>query len=117
MPFWYTWMQWQLQFPKNMVNRSDITWQNIRESLAPNKHIKYCPGWDAPKKKGHPKNEKQKLGIVAHVQWGIAKRRCRNNTLIVPDKIIEEVNEDNAAIAKFDKVKLEDTKDGVLGSA
>ncbi len=29
MPFWYTRAQWQLQYPKDMVYKSDITWSKI----------------------------------------------------------------------------------------
>ena len=35
MPFWYTQAQWQLQYPKDVVYKSDITWANIKKSAAP----------------------------------------------------------------------------------
>ncbi len=79
MPFWYTRAQWQLQFPKQMVYQSDITWQNIKKTTVPNENTKYCPGWAAPKKKGRPKNDTRKLGIADHVQQATAKRSRRNN--------------------------------------
>jgi len=66
MPFWYTHAQWQMQFPKEMVYQSDITWQNIRKTTFPDQNTKYCPGWAAPKKKGRPKKDTRKLGITDH---------------------------------------------------
>ncbi len=119
-PFWYTRAQWQLQFPKEMVYENDITWQNIRNTTVPDQNTKYCPGWAAPKKKGRPKNDTQKLGIADHVQEATAKMRRRNNksnSAIVPETIVEEVDEDNAEIAQFDEIEVEDTKDGVVGNA
>ena len=120
MPFWYTRAQWQLQFPNEMVYQSDITWQNIRKTTFPDQNTKYCPGWAAPKKKGRPKKDTRKLGIADHVQEATAKRRRRNNrsnSAVVPNTIVEEVDEDNAEIAQFDKMELKDTKDGVVGNA
>jgi hypothetical protein len=87
--------------------------------------MKYCPSWVAPKKKGRPKKEVRKLGIADHVQQAAAKRRRKNKTVAVPDTIVEEVDEDNAEIARYDNKMIvledmkdmEDTKDGVIGSA
>ena len=72
----------------------------------------------APKKKGRPKKEVRKLGIADHVQQAVAKRRRKNKPVTVPDTIVEAVDEDNAEIARYDdNIELEDTKDGVIGSA
>ena len=79
---------------------------------------KYCPSWVAPKKKGRPKNNVRKLGIADHVQQSVVKRRRKNQPVTVPDTIVEVVEEDNAEIARYDdNIELEDTKDGVIGSA
>jgi hypothetical protein len=113
MPFWYTRAQWQLQFPKEMVYQSDITWENIRKTTSPDENTKYCPGWAAPKEKGRPKKDTRKKGIADHVQEATAKRRHRNNR----KPIFDEVEEDNAEIAQFMEIEMEDTKDGVVGNA
>jgi hypothetical protein len=48
----------------------------------------------------------------------VAKRRHKNQPVTVPDTIVEVVDEDNAEIARYDdNIELEDTKDGVIGSA
>jgi hypothetical protein len=126
MPYWYTREQWKLQFPKEFVYRADMTWDNIRKSDSKDDRMKYCPSWVAPKKKGRPKKEVRKLGIADHVQQAAAKRRRKNKTVAVPDTIVEEVDEDNAEIAGYDNKMIgvledmkdmEDTKDGVIGSA
>jgi len=69
MPFWYTRAQWQLQYPKDVVHKLDITWANIKKSAAPEILMK---------KKGRPKKDTRKLGIVDYVKQGIAKRRRKN---------------------------------------
>ncbi len=80
--------------------------------------MKYCPSWVAPKKKGRPKKEVWKLGIGDHVQQALVKRRHKNKPVTVPDTILEVVGKDNAEIARYDdNIELEDTKDGVIGSA
>ena len=118
MPYWYTREQWKLQFPKEFVYRTDMTWENIRKSDSKDERMKYCPSWVAPKKKGRPKKEVRKLGIADHVQQAAAKRRRKSKPVAVPDTIVEEVDEDNAEIARYDdNIELEDTKDGVIGSA
>jgi hypothetical protein len=118
MPYWYTREQWKLQFPKEFVYRADVTWENIRKSDSIDERMKYCPSWVAPKKKGRPKKEVRKLGIADHVQQAAAKRRRKSKPVAVPDTIVEEVDEDNAEIARYDdNIELEDTKDGVIGSA
>ncbi len=117
MPYWYTREQWNLQFP--------ITWENIRKSDSKDERMKYCPSWVAPNKKGRPKKEVQKLGVADHVQQAAAKRRRKNKPVVVPDAIVEEVDEDDAEIARPDNkmivmedmIDQEDTKDGVIGSA
>jgi hypothetical protein len=106
MLFWYTRAQWQLQFPNEMVYQSDINWQNIRKKTSPDENTNYCPGWVAPKKKGCPKKDTRKKGISDHVQEATTKRRRRNNR----KTIIEEVDEDNAEIAQFDEIELEDRR-------
>jgi len=118
MPFWYTRAQWQMQFPKEMVYQSDITWQNIRKRTFPDQNTKYCPGWAAPKKKGRPKKDTRKLGIADHVQESTRKRHHRNNrsnSAVVPTTIIGDVDKDNAEIAQFDKMELKDTLAGNVG--
>jgi hypothetical protein len=35
MPFWYTRAQWQLQYPKDVVYKMDVTWSKIKKSAAP----------------------------------------------------------------------------------
>ena len=61
MPFWHTRAQWQLQFPKDEVFKADITWANIKKTADANEHIRYCPTWSAPNKKGRPKTNVRKL--------------------------------------------------------
>ena len=48
MTYWHTRAQW-LQFPKDIVYKSDITWANIKNSAFADTQMKYCPGWAAPK--------------------------------------------------------------------
>jgi hypothetical protein len=57
MPFWYTRAQWQLQYPKDMIYKMDVTWSKIKKSAAPDILMKYCPSWAAAKKKGRPKKD------------------------------------------------------------
>jgi hypothetical protein len=107
MPFWYTREQWKVQLPQEFVYRADMTWDNIRKSDYIDERMKYCPSWVAPKKKGRPKKEVRKLGIADH-----------DSSFAVPDTIVEVVDKDNAEIARYnDNIELEDTKDGVIGSA
>jgi hypothetical protein len=47
MTYWHTRAQW-LQFPKDIVYKSDITWA-IKNSAFADTQMKYCPGWAAPK--------------------------------------------------------------------
>jgi hypothetical protein len=118
MPYWYTREQWKLQFPKEFVYRADMTLDNIRKSDCIDERMKYCPSLMAPKKKGRPKKEVRKLGITDHVPQAVAKRRRKKKPVTVPDTIVEVVDEDNAEIARYDgNIELEDTKDGVIGSA
>lgn len=125
MPYWYTREQWKLQFPKEFVYRADITWENIRNSDSKNERMKYCPSWVAPKQKGRPKKELRKLGVADHVQQAAAKRRRKNKPVRVPDAIVEEIDEDNAEIARHDNnmilmqdmIDPDNTKDGEIGSA
>ena len=55
------------------------------------------------------------MGISDHVQKSVLKRRHHNP--VVTEKIIEEVHEDDAGIEQYDELKLEETKDGVIGNA
>ena len=71
MPFWYTRAQWQLQYPKDVVYKSDMTWANVMKSAEPDLLMKYCPSWAATKKKGRPKKERRKLGIADYVKQGV----------------------------------------------
>jgi hypothetical protein len=60
------------------------------------------------------------LGIADHIEQATTKRHRRNNkrkSAVVDETIVEEVNEDNADIAQFDDIDVEDTKDGVIGYA
>ena len=100
------------------MNKSNITWANIKKSVLPNTQMKYCPSWEAVKKKGRPKKDARKLGIADHVKQGVA-RRCRKNP-IVTATIIEKLHNNAAQIRHFDELKLnqlEDPKDGVIGMA
>ena len=116
MPFWHTRAQWQLQFPKDELFKADITWANIKKTADANEHIRYCPTWSAPNKKGRPKNNVRKLGISDHIKQAGAKRRKKKDNVPLP--VIGEENEDDACIeiiGEFD-LKKEDKKDGVVGS-
>ena len=118
MPFWYTCAQWQLGYPKDMVYKSDITWINIKKSAAPDILMKYCPSWAAAKKKGRPKKDARKLGIVDYVKQGVAKRRRKNP--IAPETAIKEVHENTEQMRVFNELKsnqFEDSKDGLVGNA
>ncbi len=68
MPFWYTRAQWQLQYPKEVVYKLDITWSKIKKTAAPDILMKYCSSWAAAKKKGRPKKDARKLRIADHVK-------------------------------------------------
>ncbi len=124
MPYWYTRAQWQLQYPKDMVYKSDITWAHIKTSgSCPDILMKYCPSWAAPKKKGRPKKDARKLGIVDYVKQGVAKRHRKNPT--APQTSIKEVHEethqeDTEQMRVFDELnsnKIGDSKDGLVGNA
>jgi hypothetical protein len=118
MPFWYTRAQWQLQYPKDVVYKSDITWANIKKSGCPDILMKYCPSWAAPKKKGRPKKDARKLGIVDYVKQGVAKR-CRKNP-IAQETATKEVHDDTKQMRVFDELKsnqFEESKDGLVGNA
>ncbi len=88
-------------------------WATIKKLSVTNDSMRYCPSWAAPRKKGRPKKDARKLGILDHLQQDVAKRRHRNS--IALETIVEEVNKDDAAIVEFEELKLEDTKDGVVG--
>jgi hypothetical protein len=110
MPFWYTCAQWQLQYPKDVVYKSDINWAKKKKSGCPDILMKYCPSWAAPKKK--------KLGIVDYVKQGVAKRHHKKP--IAPETTIKEVHEDTKQMRVFDDLKSNqfgDTKDGLVGNA
>jgi hypothetical protein len=118
MPFWYTCAQWQLQYPKDVVYKSDITWSKIKKSAAPGILMKYCPSWAAAKKKVHLKKDAQKLGIRDHVKQGVAKRH--HKTPIAPETAIEDVHENAAQMREFVELKsnqFEDSKVGLVGKA
>ena len=118
MPFWYTRAQWQLQYPKDVVYKSDITWANIKKSAAPDILMKYCPSWAAATKKGRPKKNAWKLGIVDYVKQGIAKRHHKNP--IAPETAIKEVHKNTEQMRVFNELKsnqFEDSKDGLVGNA
>jgi len=66
--------------------------------------MKHCPSWAAAKKKGRPKKDAWKLGIVDHVKQGIAKRRRKNP--IAPETAIKEVYESTEQMRVFDELKL-----------
>ncbi len=81
--------------------------------------MKYCPSWAAPKKKGRPKKDPRKLGIVDYVkQQGVAKRHRKNP--IAPETAIKEVHEDTEQMRVFDELKSNqfgNSKDGIVGNA
>jgi hypothetical protein len=117
-PFWYTRAQWQLQYPKDVVYKSDITWANTKKSAGPDILMKYCPSWAAPKKKGCPKKDARKLGIVDYVKQGVAKRRHKNP--IAPETATKEVHKNTEQMRVFNELKLNqfgDSKDGLVGNA
>jgi hypothetical protein len=103
MPFWYTRAQWQLQYPKDVVYKSDVTWSKIKKSSAPDMLMKYCPSWAAAKKKGRPKKDARKLGITDHVKQGIAKRHRKNP--VAPDTAIKDAHENAAQMRKSVELK------------
>jgi len=119
MPFWYTHAQWQLQYPKDVVYKLDMTWANVMKSAEPDLLMKYCPSWAAAKKKGRPKKDAQKLGIADNAKQGVAKKRRKNP--IAPKTAIKEVHKNAEQIMiAFDELKsnqFEDSKDGVVGNA
>jgi hypothetical protein len=121
MPFWYTRAQWKLQFPNEFVYRTDFSWDKIREST-PVENMKYCPTWVAPGKKGRPKKDVRKMGIADHVQQAVAKRARKKKVAEMElhrGTVLQEVDEDNAAIAELEMANLdvdEDTKDGAQGA-
>ncbi len=118
MPFWYTRAQWQLQYPKDVVYKSDVTWSKIKKSAAPDILMKYCPSWAAAKKKGCPKKDARKLGIADHVKQGVAKRRRKNP--VASDTAIEDAHENAAQMREFVELKsnqLVESKDGLVGKA
>jgi hypothetical protein len=67
------------------VYKAEITWANIKKSAIANDHVRYCPSWVAPRKKGRPKKETRTLGIADHVQQGVQKgikKSRRQNTVV-----------------------------------
>ena len=118
MPFWYTRAQWQLQYPKDVVYKMDVTWSKIKKSAAPDILMKYCPSWVAAKKKGRPKKDARKLGIADYVKEGVAKRRRKNP--IAPDTAIKDGHDNAAHIREFVKLQSNldaESKDGLVGKA
>ncbi len=75
--------------------------------------MSYCPSWVAPQKKGRPKKEARKLGIADQVEQGAGKKRHCNKDA-TSENAGENV-EDNMGIGDFDEIKVEDTKDGIIG--
>ena len=119
MPYWYSCTKWQLQFPHNVTCKSDITLASMKLNYRPNIHIKYCPSWIAGNKKGRPKIEKQKLGIVDHVMKGVAKKHKGNYDCTLRSAIFDGIDDDNAHALNWDKIQLEennrDKVDGLEG--
>ena len=113
MLFWYTRAQWRLQYPQDAVCRADVTLVSIKKSGRKDLLVSYCPSWVAPRKKGRPKKEARKLGIANHVEQGAGKKR-RCNKDATSENAGENV-EDNVGIGDFDEIKVEDTKDGIIG--
>ncbi len=117
MPFWFTRAQWKLHFPKEFVYRTDFSWERVREST-PVENMKYCPTWVAPGKKGRHKKDVRKIGIADHVQQAVAKRARKKKTAEMEQHrgtVLQEVDEDNAAIAQYKMLDIkvdEDTKEG-----
>ena len=110
MPYWYSRTKWQLQFPVNGTCKSDITLASIKLNHRPDEFIKYCPSWVAGKKKGRPKTEKRKLGIVDHVRKGVSKKRRRNYDRTLPSAIFDSIDDDNAHGLNWDDIQLEENK-------
>jgi len=105
--------------PNNVVYKSDVTWANIKKSAAPDVLMKYCPSWAAAKKKGRPKKDARKLGIVDYVKQGVAKRRHKK-PIVRPETAIKEVHKNTEQMRVFDELKsnqFEDSKDGLVGNA
>ena len=63
MPYWYTTLQWRLQFPNDIVCKT-ITLKSIKSGVTPNQNIKACPDWVGAKKKGRPKKAQRLLGVA-----------------------------------------------------
>jgi hypothetical protein len=103
-----------LQFPKDEVFKADITWANIKKTADANEHIRYCPTWSAPNKKGRPKNNVRKLGISDHIKQAGAKRRKKKDNVPLP--VIGEEHDDDACFEIIDALegKNEDNKDGIV---
>ena len=69
-------------------------------------------------KKGRPKKDTRKLGIVDYIKQGVAKRRRKNP--IAQETATKEVHEDTEQMRLFDELKSNqfgDSKDGLVGNA
>ncbi len=77
--------------------------------------------WQHVQKKGRPKKDARKLGIVDYVKQGVAKRHRKSPT--APQTAIKEVHEDThedtEQMRVFDELKsnkVGDSKDGLVGN-
>jgi hypothetical protein len=78
MPFWWTTEQWCNQFPKDSTMRCDVNMNSIKKKFAPDNTLRYCPAWAAPGKKGRPKKDVRRKGVMDHIKDSGKKRKRTN---------------------------------------
>jgi hypothetical protein len=75
MPSWWTTVQWRKQFPKDSIMRCDINMQSIKKRFSPDDTLRYYPVWSAPGKKGRPKKDERRKGVMDHIKESGKKRK------------------------------------------
>jgi hypothetical protein len=78
MPSWWTTEQWRKQFPKESVMRCDTNMHSIKSKYSPDDALRYYPVWSAPGKKGRPKKDERRKGVMDHIKESGKKRKQTN---------------------------------------
>jgi len=104
MPLWWTTEQWRNQYPKDAAMRCDVDMTSIKRKFSPDNTLRYCPAWSAPGKKGRPKKDARRKGIMDHIQDSGKKKRKRTNRMYC--SICQKYNHNTADCIKNPLNKL-----------
>jgi SWIM zinc finger len=119
MPSWWTTEQWRKQFPKDTVMRCDINIQSIKKRFSPDDTVRYCPVWSAPGKKGRPKKDERKKGVMDHIKEAGKKRKRKKHMYCTICEMYTHNTEDcfKNPLRKQKRSKTIEDEDGVEGKA